>query len=92
MIDEQFLKQQKQLYLQLKQYDAQQDHRLARYGSMELESVLFLSQLITLQNSQNILEIGTSAGFTTLWVAKVLENSTGHLISVEKQPERSIFA
>ncbi len=43
---------------------------LARYRNIEPESALFLAMQIRLKQAKQILEIGTSTGYSTLWLAE----------------------
>ncbi|MEB3766729.1 O-methyltransferase [Acinetobacter sp. MD2] len=92
MFDAVFLQQQQQLYLNYQQHDAAQDHRLARYRNIEPESARFLAQQVVIQRSQNILEIGTSTGFSTLWLAKAAEITGGEITTLEIDAVRSEMA
>ncbi|WP_343596372.1 class I SAM-dependent methyltransferase [Acinetobacter sp.] len=92
MFDTQFLKQQQQLYQRYCQHDVAQDHRLARYRNIEPDSATFLAQQVLVQRSQNILEIGTSTGFSTLWLAKAAESTQGQITTLEIDVERSQMA
>ncbi|MEB3753842.1 O-methyltransferase [Acinetobacter sp. MD2(2019)] len=92
MFDAEFLNQQHQLYLEYQQHDLMQNHRLARYRNIEPDSAQFLAQLILTQHSQNILEIGTSTGFSTLWLAKAAEITRGEMTTLEIDVIRSQMA
>ena len=92
MLDAQFLQQQQQLYVSYQQHDLEQDHRLARYRNIEPDSAKFLAQQILVQHSQQILEIGTSTGFSTLWLAKAAESTQGQITTLEIDAERSRMA
>ena len=43
----------------------------------------FLYTLILASNSQNVLEIGTSNGYSGIWLGKALEKTGGHLTTIE---------
>ncbi len=64
-----FLQRVADLYDTFKQHDSQQPDRLQRYRNIEVESAKLLSQFIRMQQAKTILEIGTSTGYSTLWLA-----------------------
>lgn len=65
----QFRKYVDKLYQIDSEFDATQTDRLARHRHLEPESAQFLASLIISHNAKNILEIGTSTGYSTLWLA-----------------------
>jgi len=87
-----FLKRISDLYDQLKQHDAQQSDRLSRYRNIEAESAKLLAMLIRCQQSKRILEIGTSTGYSTLWLAEAAQAVDGNVQTVEIDPLRSAQA
>ena len=87
-----FLQRISDLYDQFKQHDAQQSDRLSRYRNIEAESAKLLAMLIRCQQSKRILEIGTSTGYSTLWLAEAAEAVDGKIQTVEIDPLRSAQA
>jgi caffeoyl-CoA O-methyltransferase len=51
----------------------------------------FLQVLARLVNAKNILELGTLAGYSTIWMARALPPE-GHLISIEYDPKHAEVA
>ncbi len=88
-IPEEFLKQVNALYQQFQAHDAQQSDRLNRYRNIEPESAHVLAVLIRAQQAQNILEIGTSTGYSTLWLANAAQSTQGHVTTIEIDSERT---
>lgn len=80
------------LYAQFSAHDAAHLDRLKRYRNIETESAQFLSMLIKTQQSKQVLEIGTSTGYSTLWLAQALSQTQGCMITLEIDPERSAQA
>ncbi|MDB0285537.1 methyltransferase, partial [Acinetobacter baumannii] len=68
-----FLQRVADLYDTFKQHDSQQSDRLQRYRNIEVESAQLISQLIRMQQAKSILEIGTSTGYSTLWLAEAAQ-------------------
>lgn len=47
------------------------------------ESANFINMLIKTKNMKNILEIGTSNGYSAIWICDALSITKGHLVSLE---------
>ncbi len=78
-----------QLYQQFKEEDAHKENRLEKWRNLEPESAELLSIMIKAQQSKNVLELGTSNGFSTLWFADALKGSQGKLVSIEIEESRT---
>ena len=52
----------------------------------------FLHELILMKNAQNVLEIGTSNGYSGIWILKALENTKGKLTTIEFWEKRQRIA
>lgn len=48
----------------------------------------FLYSLIRTQNSKNVLEIGTSNGYSGIWLGKAVKETGGHLTTIEFYDKR----
>lgn len=59
------------------------------YTNIAPENGQFLSILIQSINAQNVLEVGTSNGYSTIWLAAALELTGGQLITIEFNPKRA---
>ncbi|WP_343534577.1 class I SAM-dependent methyltransferase [Pedobacter sp.] len=78
-----------QLYQQFKDEDAHKENRLEKWRNLEPESAELISIMIKAQQSKNVLELGTSNGFSTLWFADALKSSQGKLVSIEIEESRT---
>jgi len=87
-----FLQRVAYLYDTFKRHDAQQADRLLRYRNIEAESAKLLSQFIRMQQAKAILEIGTSTGYSTLWLAEAAQATGGQVTTVEIDAKRSAEA
>ena len=87
-----FLERVADLYDTFKRHDAQQADRLQRYRNIEAESAQLLSQFIRMQQAKTILEIGTSTGYSTLWLAEAAQATHGQVITLEIDATRSAEA
>jgi predicted O-methyltransferase YrrM len=65
------------------EHDAAQADRLDRYRILEPEKA---------SAARRLLELGTSIGYSTIWLADAAEAVGGALVSVELDPERSATA
>jgi len=73
-------------------HDAVQSDRLLRFRNVEPETAELLALLIRSTRARSILEIGTSNGYSTIWLADAAEATGGTLVSVEIDPERTALA
>ena len=53
------------------------------FWNVDNGSANFLSILIKINNSKNALEIGTSNGYSTIWLANALKTTGGKLTTIE---------
>ena len=60
-----------------------------QYTNIAPENGQFLSILIRSIRAQNVLEVGTSNGYSTIWLAAALEETGGRLITLEFNPKRA---
>ena len=80
------------LYQNFTAFDAQQTDRIQRYRNVEPESALFLAMQIHIQQSKEILEIGTSTGYSTLWLAHAVQQTQGRVTTLEIDAARTAQA
>lgn len=52
----------------------------------------FLNTMIKGSKAKKILEIGTSYGYSTLWMAEAAKTTGGHVVSLEIDPKKSAYA
>jgi predicted O-methyltransferase YrrM len=81
-----------QLYRDSREHDAAQADRLQRFRNVEPESAALMAVLIKATGAQRLLEIGTSNGYSTIWLADAAAATGGRLVSVEMDPERTALA
>ncbi|UDM39320.1 class I SAM-dependent methyltransferase [Acinetobacter haemolyticus] len=84
-----FQKRMQELHESFIKFDALQKDRIQRYRNIEPDSALFLAMQVRIQQSKNILEIGTSTGYSTLWLANAAQTSQGHVTTLEIDPART---
>lgn len=87
-----FQQRMQELYQSFIKFDALQHERIQRYRNIEPDSALFLAMQIRIQQSKKILEIGTSTGYSTLWLANAAKNTQGHVTTLEIDQSRTTQA
>jgi predicted O-methyltransferase YrrM len=75
-----------------RRHDARQTDRLARYRNLEPETAALLGVLIRSMGARRVLEIGTSNGYSTLWLGDAVEATGGHVLTLEIDPARTAEA
>ncbi len=75
-----------------RRHDAAQADRLARFRNVGPETAELLGILIRAVQAQRILELGTSNGYSTLWLADAAEVTGGVVTSVELDAQRADMA
>lgn len=63
---------------------SQKDRMLA----ITKETGELLNMILRLKNAKNILEIGTSTGYSTIWCAEAIYEQSGKIITIENNPEK----
>ena len=81
-----------QIHAAATEHDAAQADRLDRYRILEPETAELLAVLVKATGARRLLELGTSIGYSTIWLADAAEAVGGTLVSVELDPERSATA
>jgi predicted O-methyltransferase YrrM len=80
------------LYRRDKAHDRAQADRLRRWRNVEPDTAELMSVLIRALAPRHLLELGTSNGYSTIWLADAARAAGGSLTSVEVDPERSAQA
>ncbi len=62
-----------------------------KFSAINGETGHFIHLLIKMKNPKNVLEIGTSIGYSSIWIASALTKSS-ELITIERWPERAELA
>jgi predicted O-methyltransferase YrrM len=80
------------LYAEGRAFDAARADRLERRRNIEPESAALLSILVRAVRPARILEIGTSNGYSTIWLADAAADIGAGVTTVEIDAERSMAA
>jgi predicted O-methyltransferase YrrM len=81
-----------ELYAESRAHDERQADRLARFRNVEPPTAELLAVLVRSAGARRVLEIGTSNGYSTLWLADAVEATGGELVSLEIDPARTALA
>ncbi|CEI54957.1 O-methyltransferase [Acinetobacter bereziniae] len=87
-----FLQRLNELYQSFIKFDATQCDRIKRYRNIEPESALFLAMQVRIQQAKTILEIGTSTGYSTLWLADAAQVTGAQVTTLEIDEQRTLQA
>jgi predicted O-methyltransferase YrrM len=74
------------------EYDAARDDRLERLRNVEPDTARVLAVLVLATGAQRLLELGTSNGYSTLWMADALRGVGGRLLRVDVDAARHTLA
>lgn len=77
------------LWQEGRDFDASQPDRLDRRRNLEPESAELLNIVVRTLAPARVLELGTSNGFSSIWLADALEPTGGQLVTVEFDPGRA---
>jgi predicted O-methyltransferase YrrM len=75
-----------------REHDAAQSDRLARFRNVEPETAELLGLLVRAVRAARVLELGTSNGYSTIWLADAVEGVGGSVVSVDVDAERIALA
>ena len=62
------------------------------YWNVSHQTGNFINMLIKLMGAKNVLELGTSNGYSGLWIADALKTTNGHLTTIEFWEKRQCLA
>jgi predicted O-methyltransferase YrrM len=75
-----------------REYDAAQTDRLARFRNVETDTAELLAVLVLATRAKRILELGTSNGYSTIWLADAAQQGGGQVTSIDFDPARTAMA
>lgn len=80
------------LHRQGVEHDAGKADRLERLRNLEPDTAALLALLVRATGARRVLELGTSNGYSTVWLADAVATNEGSLTSVELDPDRTTQA
>lgn len=81
-----------ELYKQGRLHDALQSDRLRRWRNLEPDTARLLAVVVRALSPRRSLELGTSNGYSTIWLADAVCSGGGSLVSVEIDTARAALA
>lgn len=81
-----------QLFRYGRAHDAELHDRRERFRNVEPETAQMLAVLVRATGAQRVLELGTSNGYSTLWLADAVAPTGGQVTTVEIDEERAAMA
>ena len=91
-MDEQLRTYLEDLYRHGREYDAAKVDRLERLRNVESDTAELLALLARALRATRILELGTSNGYSTLWLADAARSTGGRVLSVDIDSARTTQA
>ena len=81
-----------ELYAHGRAHDEQREDRLQRLRNVEPETAELLGVLVRSMQATRVLEIGTSNGYSTIWLGDAAEAVGGTVLSLEIEADRTAQA
>ena len=78
-----------ELYAHGRAHDEQREDRLQRLRNVEPETAELLGVLVRSHAAKRVLEIGTSNGYSTIWLGDAAEAVGGTVLSLEIEADRT---
>jgi predicted O-methyltransferase YrrM len=75
-----------------RRHDDEEPEHSQRFLNLEPDTAQLINILVRAARRTRALEIGTSNGYSTIWLADALRSTGGHLISVERDAEKQDLA
>ncbi len=72
--------------------DVREEERGRKMLNLEPATARLIGMLIRLGKRQRILEIGTSNGYSTIWLAWAAQPHGGHVITIDRDPAKHALA
>ena len=73
-------------------YDQQATQRAGRYLNITPDTGPFLALLLHATRAQEVLEVGTSNGYSTIWLADAVQARGGHVTTLESSADKTAQA
>jgi predicted O-methyltransferase YrrM len=82
----------RQLYEEGRSNDERELDRSRKMLNLEPDTAQFISMLIRVSHKKQILEIGTSNGYSTIWLAWATQAVGGQVISIDRDERKHVLA
>jgi predicted O-methyltransferase YrrM len=67
-------------------HDAAQPDRLLKRRNLERDTAELLTLMVRILDARTVVEIGTSNGYSTIWLADAVADTRGHVVSIDTAP------
>jgi len=91
-VDDQLTELLAELYRSGREHDEGKADRLQRLRNVEPDTAALLALLVRATGARRVLELGTSNGYSTLWLAAAARSAGGVVVSVDTDAQRSAMA
>jgi predicted O-methyltransferase YrrM len=81
-----------ELYAASHAHDEARLNRLERFRNVEPPTAELLGVLVRASNARQVLELGTSNGYSTIWLADAAEATGGRVVSIDADAARTDLA
>src|SRR4051794_14828909 len=81
-----------ELYAHGRAYDEQRQERVQRLRNVEPETAELLGVLVRAMHATRVLEVGTSNGYSTIWLGDAAQAVGGSVLSLEIEADRTAQA
>lgn len=71
------------LYAEGAAHDAREPNRLLKRRNLEPDTADLLSLVVRIAAARSVVEIGTSNGYSAIWLADAVADTRGHVVSVD---------
>lgn len=71
------------LYAEGAAHDAREPNRLLKRRNLEPDTADLLSLIVRIAAARSVVEIGTSNGYSAIWLAEAVFDTRGHVVSVD---------
>ena len=91
-MDDQLTELLAELYSSGREFDEGKADSLRRLRNVEPDTAALLALLVRATGARRVLELGTSNGYSTLWLAAAARSAGGVVVSVDTNAQRSAMA
>jgi predicted O-methyltransferase YrrM len=82
----------RRLETQGREHDAAEREHARRFLNLEPDTAQLLVLLLRIGRIRNLLEIGTSNGYSTIWIASAIGTEGGRVTSIDRDPGKHALA
>lgn len=80
------------LHREGQKHDAGEADRTRRYRNVDPETAHYISMQVLLMNATSVVELGTSNGYSTIWLADAMQQTGGRLVTVDVESQDEAIA